>query len=398
MSEEILNKIKYLCKLINKDEWSGVLFYSIEGSIKDPLTFKIKLEDILPLDKGTSAYTEYELDDRFVEYLMEDEKRMNWYVGHIHSHNTMQVFFSGTDMAELNDNSPSHNFYLSLIVNNYMDFMAKVAFVASLEEEVKEIPYYALDENGEKYVIERPNLTLRKDKMHIYNCEIISPFEQLLVDEGFGNRVKEIMKPKPVIYQPVVNKFPPLANHNPVNSGFNNGKWINGKFIPNTVVNNQRANDLENTKLANKIKHYKLDDSKLSNRGKRVKNIASLIDINSFENLCDEYVSDIDIFLVELMKFTTPREPGENLEDALTELEDLEVDSYQIASSVIENYTFLHDKHFPDADDKEFITNTYIVIDFLTDELPQFPFINVTIEAIKAMIVEFEKNDTAIPV
>lgn len=44
-------------------------------------------------------------------------------IGHIHSHNTMGVFFSGTDWGELEDNAPNHNYYLSLIVNNFMDFL-----------------------------------------------------------------------------------------------------------------------------------------------------------------------------------------------------------------------------------------------------------------------------------
>ena len=301
----------------------------------------------------------------------------------------MAVFFSGTDMAELNDNSPSHNFYLSLIVNNYMDFMAKIAFVASLEQEVKEIPYYANDENGDKYIIDRPNFTLKKDKMFVYNCDIISPFEQIAVEEGFDFMVKEIMKPKPV------KQFTPnLYPAQPVNTGFNNGKWINGKFVPNTPT---LAVNLELAKLANKIKHYKIDDNKLSKRGKKVKSIASMIDLSEFEDLSDfDKLSPIDIFVVELMKFTTPIEPDENLEDALVELEDLEVDAYQIASSVIENYTFLYDKHFPDSSDKEFIEDTFTVIELLEDELMQFPFINVTIEAIRAMIVEFEKNDTTV--
>lgn len=392
MSEEILNKIKYLCRNINKDEWSGALFYSIEGSIKEPLTFKIKLEDILPLDKGTSSYTEYELDDRYLDYLMEDEKRMNWYVGHIHSHNTMTVFFSSTDMAELNDNSPSHNFYLSLIVNNYMDFMAKIAFVASLEQEIKEIPYYANDENGVKYIIDRPNITLKKDKMFVYNCEIISPFEQIIVEEGFDNRVKEIMKPK-AIKQFAPYSYPTTTTNNtPVNTGFNNGKWINGKWIPNTFAI-PAINNLENAKLANKIKHYKIDETILSNRSKRIKDIASIIDIKTLDDSFDIYnLKVIDTFIIELMKFTTPIEPNETLEDALYLLEDLEVDAYQIASSVIENYTFLYDKHFPDSTDEEFIKDTYVVIDLLEDKTMQFPFINVTIEAIKAMIVEFEKK------
>ena len=36
MPLSILNKIKYLCKTIPNVEWSGVLFYSLKGSIKKP--------------------------------------------------------------------------------------------------------------------------------------------------------------------------------------------------------------------------------------------------------------------------------------------------------------------------------------------------------------------------
>ena len=71
-----------MCKRIVKDEWSGVLFYSVQGSIKDPANFKIEIEDILPMDKGTSVYTSYDLDERFIDYLMEDPKRMKYKVGH----------------------------------------------------------------------------------------------------------------------------------------------------------------------------------------------------------------------------------------------------------------------------------------------------------------------------
>jgi hypothetical protein len=44
------------------------------------------------------GFTSYDLDNRFIDYLMEDPKRMKFKVGHIHSHNIMSVFFSGTDM------------------------------------------------------------------------------------------------------------------------------------------------------------------------------------------------------------------------------------------------------------------------------------------------------------
>ena len=83
MPLEVLQQIQYLCKNIPKVEWSGVLFYTTEGSIKKPEEFKITLKTILPLDMGSSAYTEYNLDERFLSFLEEDfDERCTWKVGH----------------------------------------------------------------------------------------------------------------------------------------------------------------------------------------------------------------------------------------------------------------------------------------------------------------------------
>ena len=90
MPTEVFHQIQYLCKNIPKVEWSGALFYTTEGSIEKPGTFKITLKTILPLDMGSAAYTEYHLDDRFIDFIEEDfEERCTWKLGHIHSHNKL---------------------------------------------------------------------------------------------------------------------------------------------------------------------------------------------------------------------------------------------------------------------------------------------------------------------
>ena len=87
----MLNQIKWLCKHIAKVEWSGVLFYSVVGSIKDPENMQITIEDILPMNKGTQAYTEYSFDERVLNHMMDTPGADDWKMGHIHSHNTMNV-------------------------------------------------------------------------------------------------------------------------------------------------------------------------------------------------------------------------------------------------------------------------------------------------------------------
>lgn len=399
MSEEFLKKIKYLCNKIANVEWSGPLFYSVKGDISEPATFEINLEDILPLDMGTKGYTEYDLDNRFIDYLMDKPERMDWNVGHIHSHNTFEVFFSGTDMAELNDNCGGHNFYLSLIVNNALDFTAKIAFSATADKNIEDVPYYALDNNGKQYVIGTKNFVIKKEKMYTYDCAILSPKREIItVDDYFANNVAEIMKPKPVYNTPSITHND-TKNYSNQWGEMKDGVWTAKKAndkppvsIPSSINNN-----LEQTKLANKIKHFKLNENKLSPRAKKVKDLIKKLPFEDFEDLTDMYdQTPIDKFIIELVKFTTPQDPDEDLEDALTQLVELDLDAYTIASSIMENYTFLYDKHFPDSTDEEFLNDSEAVVNILSDEVAAYPIINVSIEAIKAMIKEFEENGAAV--
>lgn len=82
MPEKVYNQIQYLCREIAKVEWSGILFYKVEGSIQDPKNFKIILEDILPLNKGTQAYTEYSFDERVIDHMEENEHLEECKMGH----------------------------------------------------------------------------------------------------------------------------------------------------------------------------------------------------------------------------------------------------------------------------------------------------------------------------
>lgn len=187
MPQKVLDQIKWLCREIPKVEWSGILFYSFEGSIKDPENMVLTLEDILPMHKGNATYTEYAFDERVINYMMDNPESDNWKMGHIHSHNTMAVYFSGTDWSELEDNSPNHNFYLSLIVNNFMDFCAKVAFIVESDQ----AQFVAKDENGEKYHYSIE--ALAQQKLVTYDCAIESPQTAIEVSEGFAGKVKGII-------------------------------------------------------------------------------------------------------------------------------------------------------------------------------------------------------------
>lgn len=179
--EDVLYKIKYLCQIIPRVEWSGILLYDVLGSISDVKNFKIILKDIIPMDKGNATYTEFNFNekkrdqsgymDRHIDYCDEVEEAMSWKLGIIHSHNTMGVFFSGTDISELIENAPKHNFYLSFIVNNKMDFMAKVVILGDTSSKITS-EYIGLNEFGEEFVINVAESEYKNKRIFSYDCDI----------------------------------------------------------------------------------------------------------------------------------------------------------------------------------------------------------------------------------
>jgi len=179
MSKDIYNKIKFLCSQIHKDEWSGIIFYTIKGSLHKGTSI-ITLEDILPLDKGMSVYTEFKADERFIEFIMDKQnqlgdKVLDWQQGLIHSHNNMGVFFSGTDSEELLESCANYSQYFSIICNNRMEFCAKVAQYVKLDKEINEAPYRGLDSKGKSIVLHRERVSVVRESALVYPCVVQEP-------------------------------------------------------------------------------------------------------------------------------------------------------------------------------------------------------------------------------
>lgn len=184
ISPQIIDKIKHLCRKVPKLEWSGLLFYSMTGTIRKPEECKINVEDIFLMDIGTKVATGFDWTEDIVAYRMENQESLDWHIGHIHSHNDMGVFFSGTDWSELNDNCSGFNFYLSLIVNNYMDMTAKIAFTA------EPTTYICKDEDGKDYQLK---LTSENNfTMFVMEGKIHKPVETIEVPEAFDKRFQDV--------------------------------------------------------------------------------------------------------------------------------------------------------------------------------------------------------------
>lgn len=86
----------------------------------------------------------------------------------------MDVFFSGTDMTEILDNSAFHNYYVSLIVNNVNNMTAKVAYRMHRNLMTTDEHTYN-DINGVK-VVTKEFSEQASELVLIYDCDILKPF------------------------------------------------------------------------------------------------------------------------------------------------------------------------------------------------------------------------------
>lgn len=162
------------------------------------------------MNVGNSIYTEYEYDSEFINYRMENPNNLNCDLGHIHSHHTMETFFSGTDMRELHDNAPNHNYYLSLIVNNSFTPTAKIAFKGERMITKKEVTSF-FDANG-RLIKSTSNTEAKEEVLFIYDCDFEYNME-INVEDSFKTRVNNLIteynqslaaiKPAAPVYKPV---------------------------------------------------------------------------------------------------------------------------------------------------------------------------------------------------
>lgn len=122
---EVERKIRWWCSKSPDEEWSGVLFYSTEGSFENN-DLVITAKDFVVLNIGNAVYTEFDEDERVAQYIVMNDL-IEYYCGLIHSHNKMASFFSGTDDDTLSSEGSSRNHFLSLIVNNAGAYTAAIA-------------------------------------------------------------------------------------------------------------------------------------------------------------------------------------------------------------------------------------------------------------------------------
>lgn len=179
--------IRTLCSQISTVEWSGVLFFTYEGSFEtNDLT--ITCQDICLMDIGNSSYTEFIESPDIINYQIEHDL-LDCKTALIHSHNNMPTFFSGTDLSTLQDEGASMNNFVSLIVNNEGTYKAAITRQVTIERTGTEKCYYKyFGEESEISTSNVPYSTISKEIQYFY-LDIIK--EEVEEDELYS-RIKEL--------------------------------------------------------------------------------------------------------------------------------------------------------------------------------------------------------------
>lgn len=188
---KLANDLKQVSLMAGKDEWSGILYWILEGNL-DKKDIICKCTYFYPMDIGSSSYTEHKYETDFVDVFTEKPELLKTRMAHVHSHATMGVFFSGTDVDELHDNADNHHLYLSVIVNNKLDVTAKICFTGEVETKASIITRFRnlLGINTEDVA----NVDTKEKVLYIINPEIVIESES--VDKFIEDRMKSLLDKK----------------------------------------------------------------------------------------------------------------------------------------------------------------------------------------------------------
>ena len=200
MTDPAYKQAMYLCRLIPNLEWSGYILYREHGNIiTDPDNFWLECLEVFPMSKGSSVAVEQSPDVAIAQhlgkYLTKGEMPPKY--GTIHSHHSMGVFFSGTDYNDLEENAKLHNYYLSIVVDNYGKLHGHIGSIVEKRFEGSVINYVR-DGEGISHPINDPTpYTSSSQELIDYECNM--EFTTPEYPEWFIERSKTITtKTKPV--------------------------------------------------------------------------------------------------------------------------------------------------------------------------------------------------------
>lgn len=191
--EEAERKIRFLCNNIPNVEWSGVLFYKVNGSFEDK-SLIITCVDIFQMDEGNAVYTEYDMSPDVVTYICDHPELADAgvYQSLIHSHNSMSSFFSSTDTNTLREEGNDMPHFVSLIVNNAGSYTAAITRKVKA---VKDITIsYTYPTWGGTELKGQSNYTSQEEYVEYFFLDIDKASNSF--ESEMSDRIKEIRKSK----------------------------------------------------------------------------------------------------------------------------------------------------------------------------------------------------------
>ena len=144
-------------------EWTGIFFYKDvdEGQVLPNATFEIV--DWCLLGIGSSTFVSFDWDnERYIEKTFNNSELRNCKTGWIHTHHSMNTFFSPTDESALSQLAKDKSIAFSLITNARNEHIARVAYSGRR----KITSYNHL--NCEVETFEDS-----EDKVYYWNCKVI---------------------------------------------------------------------------------------------------------------------------------------------------------------------------------------------------------------------------------
>jgi proteasome lid subunit RPN8/RPN11 len=221
LGKQLMSYVNFLHNKIPGKEWSGILFYTVEGSIRDINNMIFKANHFMLKDIGTSAHTGYEFDETILDYYEQYPETEDMKLALLHTHYSMKNFFSGEDLDELRDNSPKHNYYLSLVVSHDCDYSAKLAMYSRGSE----TKAFIKDDNGDEVEI-----TFNEEAvLYTCDCQVEIEIDDYELDQY--NRIKEECKPKAT----VVKGFGGYSGYNGYNNYDAYDDYQAGNLYPKTL-------------------------------------------------------------------------------------------------------------------------------------------------------------------
>lgn len=372
MPKDFTEKVEYLCASNPKDEWSGVLFYEVKGNIKKPSSMKLICKDILLMDIGNATFTSYNFDKELIPYYKKHPKMLGCRYGQIHSHNTMTTFFSGTDVEDLEDNAPNHNFYLSLIVNNYLSTTAKVAFMGSSPK--LENRFECLDENGDSYYLK--STIEPQEIMFIYDCEVEVKGRVININQELQERLKLIKDRK--IEAAKAKTAQQQTNTKNYNGGHQQNKDYGGgsNYYGKQNGNNHHVKGFQ--------EHNKQHDFNFKG-----------VEVEEVEEVIEEVDAVIEQFTCFCLRGSNELK-GDSIDQALEDMDESGITdkSTEYIQAFIENYPAYFEKFFDDfgkTNVESFSENTQEVINLLEDYCTLYPVIEKIKKSLELMLTELNK-------